>query len=71
MEYPLEYVNLAYNANPIMSKWPKDVLAYVERNKKELTQLLKKEELRKLTFKNLEIREKMADLNKGKARPTN
>ena len=71
MEYPLEYVNLAYPDNPLMRKWPKGVLAYITKTKKELAELLKAEELRKLTFNNLEIRKKVAGLTKSEVISTN
>ena len=62
LEYPLEYVNLAYDKNPLMEGWPPEVMALIVEAREELELRLAQEEVKKLTFNSLELRKKLAGL---------
>ena len=55
-KFPLEYVNLAYLANPLVKALPADVKKYITRKKKSMAKLLEKKEKELLTLDNAKIR---------------
>ena len=70
-DQPLEYVNLAYEENPLVKDLPDNVKAFIKAAQRELEDLLQKEEVRKLTFNSLEIRAKVKALQTGVPTSTN
>lgn len=65
-DYPLEYVNMAYDANPLMADWPQEVMDLVRTKRAEMKALLHKKELEMLTLTNAEIHKRQAGLRKSR-----